>query len=455
MKEILRQRKFKTWDEAFRGLTPVMRQHSVRVADYTQVLFDGVCKSSAYITDRDTPVYMNEVYAEVAYKCGFYHQIGKALDPQRYPPWREDFTDEEKSRYCAYTVEGKELVARLQGERGGDISIPNKMIREACEFHMERWDGSGLPYGYAGKEISLIAQIVGLAKEMDRLICERKTENPFEETIDILLAEEDKAFSHNLIEVVREHQTELRNVYKKYIQYTRIMPKTIPLVDKRPERPFGLKYRQIVAGTDMSTFYFEAVPWFGGVLEKEKEGAAGEEKETYEEAEQLLMRTGLIKDISIYLLYEAADALARMKNCDLPTGGVLIPVFSEFFRGPDQSEQLAKFYEDTQIDSKKLVLTVPERLIREDRAVYPRLTEYIEQGVVLMVDDYHPEDIPVELLREIGFTHVRIAKDSNAFTEAKENVQELQRHGITVIDWPVGDGQLTEDELIQYLMKYE
>lgn len=440
IKDFLKQRRFKNWDEAFRGLTPVMRQHSVRVADYTQVLFEGACKSSAYLKDHDSPVYLDISYSEVAYKCGFYHQIGKAFDPDNYPAWSESFTDEEKSRYCKYAVDGKELVARLQGEVDADeASVANQMIQEACELHMERWDGNGFPYGYEGKEISLIAQIVGLAKELDRLICERKSETPYEDALDILLAKEGESFSEELMDVFKTHQTELRNVYKKYIHYTKTMPKTVPLVEKRPGRPLGLNYRQIVKGSEISAFVFEAVPWFGGIAE-------------VEEAEALLLRTGLLKDASIYLIYEAADLLARMKNCEIYTGGVLVPMFSEFFRGENHSERLAQMYEDTAVDRKKLLLAVPERLLRSDRSVNARLTEYIEQGVTLVLDDYHPEDMPIELIREIGFTHVRVAKDS---TVQNDTLQELQSHGITVIDWPSGEAWLSEDELISYLMKNE
>lgn len=418
-----------------------MRQQSVRVADYTQVLFEGACKSSAYLKDHDSPVYLEASYSEVAYKCGFYHQIGKALDPENYPAWSERFTDEEKSRYCKYVVDGKNLVARLQGEENEEESdnVPNRMIQEACELHMERWDGSGFPYGYEGKEISLIAQIVGLAKEFDRLICERKSETPYEDAVDILLAQEGKGFSEELLEVFKSQQTEFRNVYKKYIQYTKIKPKTVPLVEKRPGRPLGLKYRQIVAGTETSSFVFEAVPWFGGV-------------ETAEEAEALLLRTGLLKEASIYLLYEAADLLARMKNCEIYTGGVLVPMFSEFYQGENHGERLAQMYEDTAIDRKKLLVAVPESLLRKDRSVNARLTEYIEQGITLMLDDYHPEDLPIALIREIGFTHVRLAKDQ---TDISDNVQKLQKSGITVIDWPSGEAWLDEDELISYLMKSE
>ena len=58
-KEILKHAKYRNWDEAFRGLTPVMRQQSVRAADYTQALFNGACKSSVYLNDSNTPEYMD------------------------------------------------------------------------------------------------------------------------------------------------------------------------------------------------------------------------------------------------------------------------------------------------------------------------------------------------------------------------------------------------------------
>lgn len=449
IKNIWKQKKVKTWDEAFRGLTPVMRQHSVRVADYTQVLFVGVCKSSYYTLNRDTPVYMDEAYADVAYKCGFYHQIGKSLNPGQYPAWRDDFTDEEKMAYCKYTVDGRVLVERLQDEYDEEVSVASRMIREACEQHMERWDGEGFPYGYFGEDISLIAQIVSLAKELDRLVCERKSESPFEEAVELLLAQENRMFSPNLMEVFRACQAELKSIYKKYIQYTRIMPKTVPLVERRPERPFGLNYRQIVMGEAAEARIYEAVPWFGGVLDKP------EEKESAELVEELLVRAGLINDITTYFLYEAADLLARMKNCELQTGGVQVPVFAAFYKNENQAERLQKLYEDTAIDKNKLFLTVPESILKEDRLVCECLSEYIAQGIVLVLDEYDPDNVPEALIREIGFTHVRIARDCYTQQDINNRIQELKSHGITVIDWPAGEAYLSEEELIKDLLSCE
>ena len=39
-----KRKEYESWDEAFRGLSPVIRQQSVRVAAYTQALFVEACK---------------------------------------------------------------------------------------------------------------------------------------------------------------------------------------------------------------------------------------------------------------------------------------------------------------------------------------------------------------------------------------------------------------------------
>ena len=41
-----KRKEYETWDEAFRGLAPVIRQQSVRVAGYTQALFVQACAGS-------------------------------------------------------------------------------------------------------------------------------------------------------------------------------------------------------------------------------------------------------------------------------------------------------------------------------------------------------------------------------------------------------------------------
>ena len=92
MKEQTWKRKeYDTWDEAFRALAPVIRQQSVRVASYAQVLFVQACASSYGTKTADGAERMNGKYAELAYKCGMYHQLGKSLVPEEYQVWQNDF----------------------------------------------------------------------------------------------------------------------------------------------------------------------------------------------------------------------------------------------------------------------------------------------------------------------------------------------------------------------------
>ena len=79
-----KRKEYETWDEAFRALTPVIRQQSVRVASYTQVLFAQACASSYGSQTADGAERMKSKFSDVAYKCGMYHQLGKALVPPEY-----------------------------------------------------------------------------------------------------------------------------------------------------------------------------------------------------------------------------------------------------------------------------------------------------------------------------------------------------------------------------------
>ena len=52
----------------------------------------------------------NKWCARLAYKCGMYHQLGKALVPPEYQILQNDFTGEERAVYRKYTTEGRILV---------------------------------------------------------------------------------------------------------------------------------------------------------------------------------------------------------------------------------------------------------------------------------------------------------------------------------------------------------
>ena len=59
------KKKYKTWDEAFRGLIPAVRQQSVRTAEYTQAMFHVACSSETLQQIEEAAPYLKEEYEDV------------------------------------------------------------------------------------------------------------------------------------------------------------------------------------------------------------------------------------------------------------------------------------------------------------------------------------------------------------------------------------------------------
>ena len=436
-----KRKEYETWDEAFRGLAPAVRQQSVRVAAYTQALFIQACAGNFGTNTRDGADRMLGQYADLAYKCGMYHQLGKALVPPEYQLWQSDFTDEEQAVYRKYTTDGRMLVAILQ-ERGnrakerrrGEFiesatkNVPWLMLRESCEQHMERWDGSGYPQGRLGSDISPIGQIVGIAKELDRLSAETKSETPFDDALKTLISQSGSAWSPELIEVLKESRTKCRAIYNKYIHYTMTLPKTIPLVEKRKDRPMGLEYRPMVSDMEGNVVAYEAIPWFGGVLDRP------DDREAMEELEGLLNRRDMVADVAFYFLYEAADTLVRIENCKLQIQAILLQMSPSFYGLGTQLQRFNQLFKDQPIQRDKLLLTIPEDTILNANKTTTELIErYLRNGIKLVVDNYHPEKLPADKLKAMGFTHLRFAPELYMKQETANTMNLLRRDGFTLV----------------------
>lgn len=445
MENSWKRMEYETWDEAFRGLAPVIRQQSVRVAAYTQVLYVQACAVKFGANTRSGAERMQGKYADLAYKCGLYHQLGKALVPPEYQVWVKDFTEEEQAVYKKYTTDGRTLVATLQARserswarRKGEIgeqptrNIPWLMIRESCEQHMERWNGSGYPQQMKGNEISPIAQIVGLAKELDRLASETKSEEPFSEAYRILLEQSGKLWNPELIEILRICRAKCRAVYTKHIHYTLTLPKTIPLVEKRKNRPMGLKYRPMVCDTDGTVVAYEAIPWFGGIA-----GRLGE-TESASELEAMLVRKKMVEEISAYFLYEAADTVLRIENCKLQIQAVMLQMLPSFYQLNTQLQRFNQLFKDQPIPREKLLLTVPAQTVFTANKKNLELIErYLRNGIRLVLDGYDPsqhgEKLPMEQLKTMGFTYLRLAPELYRKQETVYLMDGLREAGFTIL----------------------
>lgn len=428
-----KRRSYETWEEAFRGLTPTVRQQSVRIAAYTQTLFVQACESGFGTERAGGAERMQSAYADLAYKCGMYHQLGKALVPEEYQLLDPAFSEEEVALYRKYTTEGRRLVAELQEKSSGakrkpvqgeapTENIPWLMIRESCQQHMERFDGTGYPDGRSDKAISPIAQIVGMAKAFDRFSAEVKSEAPFAEACEAIMRESGKAFSPQLCEVFAAAKSKILTVYNKFIHYTMKVPRTVPLVKKSKGRPMGLSYRPILANAKVTAY--EAIPWFA-VKDGENEDVAA--------VAPRLERTGLTADMSFYLLYEAADTLLRIQNCKLDVKYLLVQMLPAFFGKENHLKRLEELFSNQPIDRSRLLLTVPEEtVLKANKGELETLTRYMKNGVALLLDGYRPENLSPARLKELGFNHVRLSPETSAQPLYASDVRALQDRNITV-----------------------
>lgn len=469
---------YDTWDAAFKGLVPQVRQQSVRVAAYARELFVQACAMSFAKQTPEGQERIHGRYADVIYKCGMYHQLGKALVPPEYQLWQEDFTEEEQQLYRKYTSDGRILVASLQMrsakarfwkkdtfEEQPTDNIPWLMIRECCQQHMERWDGSGYPDGRVGMEISAPAQIVGLAKELDILVSGTKSENPFDESVDLLCSQSGTMWNPALVEILKAAREKCREVYQKYIHYTLTLPKTITLVERSPDRVMGLSYRPIIAAPDGRVCGYEATPWFAGILDRPGE------VERLADIEPLLKTTGLVTDVAFYFMYEAADTILRMRNCRLDVSSLLLRIPDEFYLQGGKLKNFNQLFEDQPIERSDLQLLIPEHIVQQaNKGVQEVISRYLRNGVALVMDNFHPETWEPEALKELGIQTLRLAPEVCGLAETAESIQALKTWGFTILgaevdsektkQWlfsngatavsgPITGNPITEDEMIR------
>ena len=107
------------------------------------------------------------------------HDVGKVHVDPRILKKAGDLTKEEFEAIKSHTIYGAKIIGSHE-----KLSL----AKEIAISHHERWDGSGYPYGYAGKKIPLSGRIVAIVDAFDALASERcyKPAFSYEKTFEIL-----------------------------------------------------------------------------------------------------------------------------------------------------------------------------------------------------------------------------------------------------------------------------
>ncbi len=129
---------------------PYTSGHSERVARIARLIADELG--------------LDEEHAEHVYLAGLLHDIGKIGTPEAILRKRGRLEPEEREVINEHPATGARILEDIK---------PLAVIREAVLHHHERFSGGGYPEGVAGKGVSLIARVVGLADALDAMTSSR------------------------------------------------------------------------------------------------------------------------------------------------------------------------------------------------------------------------------------------------------------------------------------------
>ncbi|MDD3168893.1 MAG: HD domain-containing protein [Eubacteriales bacterium] len=128
---------------------PMTYQHSLNVA----TLSIQLANQSEYELDE-----------VIIYYAGLFHDIGKSIMPLTVLKKEALLTKDEFSQMKEHAKQGFRILQKYK--------FPSDVLFAAL-LHHEKYDGSGYPIGFIGKEIPVIARIVAICDVLDALTSDR------------------------------------------------------------------------------------------------------------------------------------------------------------------------------------------------------------------------------------------------------------------------------------------
>jgi putative two-component system response regulator len=132
------------------------------------------------------------------------HDMGKIhiLDSVLNKPGKLNSAEYEQMKL--HCQEGARIIERMIEQTGEEAFLQNAKL--AAEYHHERWDGTGYPYGLKGMEIPLMGRIMAIVDVYDALVSKRpyKDALPNRDAVDIITMSVGKHFDPKIVEVFLE-----------------------------------------------------------------------------------------------------------------------------------------------------------------------------------------------------------------------------------------------------------
>lgn len=176
---------------------PETGRHIMRVSHYSRLL------AEFSRLDRS--------FTEMIYDCAPLHDVGKVGIPDRILQKRGKLTPEEFQTMQKHTLIGYDILDNTHSK----YLEMGKMIAVS---HHEKYDGTGYPYGLAGKEIPVAGRIVAIADVFDALLSRRpyKQAWSFEKALEYVASQKGKHFDPVFVDVFLNNVERFRAIYGTY-----------------------------------------------------------------------------------------------------------------------------------------------------------------------------------------------------------------------------------------------
>lgn len=411
--------------DAFEALSKEEQEHSIRVSQYAEQLFIHACAMDSYAQHPKTQNKLNLDYKSVITNAALYHDIGKALVPERYQRADPAFTEEEVLLYRKHVSDGVELIEELfDGKNMKKDEL--ETYTTAISAHHECWDGTGYPAGSKGVDIPIIGRIVSAADRLDNLASKTVSESPFDAAVDKVIAMSGKELDPELGKIIKEAKPKLRRVFQEYIHQTLAVPETPQFVKRRVRRPMELRFRPVAPVKTGSPIAYDSVMMF-------KVGSNPDT--TYDQVKHIIKRSGTIKDMIDYFIYEVCDTINRFAAASISTEFILVHLPYEYLVRRTVVSGIMQILEKTEAASDKIAFAVDkESILAGRKTIQKNISGFKEQGFKLVADDCCGSVTPKELSRA-GFSKAILdAKtlDTMPNEQRDTHLKGLKGEGITL-----------------------
>ena len=168
--------------------------HNDRIAEFVRILLTAMLEQEVYLDE------IEEIDFDLFVSSARLHDVGKIAIPDSILNKPGKLTEEEFSIMQTHANEGRSIIEqitdRTQFKDSHMVSEPSladenlsrlsaiddtflNYARLFAGYHHERWDGTGYPYGLAGRNIPIHGRIMAFADVYDALVSERPYKKPF------------------------------------------------------------------------------------------------------------------------------------------------------------------------------------------------------------------------------------------------------------------------------------